>query len=283
MVTFDGGGRIDRPGRSPSRRLFLLMILLMQGSLLASGWKQIGLKEAKEQYDAYSALFVDARSFPRYREGTILRAVNVPIRRFKRMLKWLPAKKEAPIVVFCDGPKCGLAPRLADRLVKAGYGEVMVYEGGYPEWKRHNLPIMGVPKPCRCPGEYKPEGPPKIVEGVALYLDPEDESRIDARWIGPMLVKGVFPNGMSLIDVRPASQYAKAHLPRAQSVPYDEEAMALDLSKLPKKGPILFTCKHGSISSDAWFSLPEAIQKRAFILDADVVCKAGKGCTVTPH
>ncbi len=263
-------------------RIFILIFLLLPYGLAASACKHIDLKEAKARYDAYAALFIDARSFPRYREGTIMRAMNVPIRRFKRMLKWLPADKEAAMVLFCDGPKCGLAEKLADRLVKVGYRKVMVYTGGYPEWRRHNLPVMGAPKPCDCGENYRPKTEPVAVEGTALYLDPEDESRIDARWIAPLLIKGTFPNGLHLIDVRKASQFSRGHLPRAVNLPFDEEAMTLDLSKLPPKGPILFTCKHGSISSDAWFSLPEEVQKRAFILDADVVCTENN-CTITPH
>jgi len=117
-------------------RLFLSVILLFLLSAVSqaradvcrdgfeqcrqSSWRTIDLKEAKRRYDAYSALFIDARAFPRYSEGTIMRALDLPIRRFKRMLKWLPSDREAPIVVFCDGPKCGLASKLAERLVKKG-------------------------------------------------------------------------------------------------------------------------------------------------------------------
>jgi 1-acyl-sn-glycerol-3-phosphate acyltransferase len=52
--------------------------------------------------------------------------------------------------------------------------------------------------------------------------------------------------------------------------------------KLPPEGPILFTCNHGSISADAWFALPEELQKRTFILDATVKCE-GKRCEVSPN
>lgn len=248
-----------------------------------SSVRRIDLREARRLYDAYSALFVDARSFSRYREGTIPRALNVPLHRAKRMLKWLPADKGAPIVLFGDGPDYVPADKLARRLAEAGYREIAVFTGGYPDWKKHSFPVMSAPKPCRCTERYRPKTPPVSVEGTALYLDPEDENRLDARWIGPLLVQGRFPEGLTLIDVRPAAQYAKAHLPGAINVPYDEAAMELDLSKLPKKGPILFTCKHGSISADAWFSLPETLQRRSFTLDADVVCKEGNGCSVIPH
>jgi rhodanese-related sulfurtransferase len=245
-------------------------------------WRSVDLKEAKRRYDDHSTLFIDARAFLSYQRGTIPRSLNVPLRRFKRMGKWLPRDPKAPLLVFCDGPQCGLAPKVADRLVKAGYTDVMVYLGGYPEWKRHNLPIMAAPRPCRCSQGYRPERPPVLVDDVALYLDPEDESRLDVRWIAPLLEKGIFPNGLSVVDVRRPSVFAKGHLLRAINIPFDEEKMELNISALPPKGPILFTCKHGSISADAWFSLPERLQKRVFIIDADVVCR-GEKCTITPH
>jgi len=57
------------------------------GSLRAQepGYRLVGLEEAKEAYNAHSALFIDARSFEKYRQGTIMRALNVPLKRFKRM------------------------------------------------------------------------------------------------------------------------------------------------------------------------------------------------------
>ncbi|ADV46096.1 rhodanese-like domain-containing protein [Nitratifractor salsuginis] len=244
-------------------------------------WRNVDLKEVKRRYDTHSALFIDARAFPRYQKGTIPRALNVPLRRFKRMSKWLPIRRDAPLLVFCDGPKCGLAKKVAQRLVKAGYSNVLVYRGGYPEWKRHNLPIMAAPRPCPSQG-YRPSKAPVYVEGVKLYPDPEDETRLDARWIAPLLEKGRFPKGLKVVDVRQPSAYARGHLPGALNFPFDEEKMELNVSALPKKGPILFTCKHGSISADAWFSLPEELQKRVFVIDADVVCE-GEKCTVTPH
>ena len=243
---------------------------------------EVNLTTVKRLYDTHGVLFLDARRFRRYAQGTIMRALNLPVKRFKRMSRWLPRRLDAPLLVFCDGPRCDASAALARRLIRMGYSEVLVYPGGYPEWRRHNLPVMRAPKACDCGDNYRPTTEPVAVEGTTLYLDPEDESRIDARWIAPLLRQGTLPEGLHLIDVRKASQFAAGHLPGATNIPFDEEAMSLDLSKLPSKGPILFTCKHGSISSDAWFSLPEKIQKRAFILDADVVCRESN-CTITAH
>ncbi|WP_456393440.1 rhodanese-like domain-containing protein [Nitratifractor sp.] len=245
-------------------------------------YKIVDLRRVKHLYNARRALFVDARSFEKYVKGTIPGALNLPLKRFKRMRKWLPADKEAPIVVFCDGLGCGRSAKLARKLLREGYGSVMVYEGGYPEWKRRRLPILATPRPCPEPGgAYRPTRPVTI-DGVKIFVDPEEGSRIDARWIAPLLRSGRVPEGLTLIDVRPSEQYARGHLPGAISVPFDPEARSLDLSKLPKRGPILLSCRQGTISTDAWFSLPDALQKRSYILDASVECRAGH-CRVEPH
>jgi len=268
-------------GRRAIAVLFLLTCLAL-AEQRGGSYRRVGLDEVKKLYDTHGALFVDARRFSRYAEGTIMRALNLPVRRVKRMRRWLPKRLDAPILIFCDGPECNASAVLARRLAKAGYSRLMVYPGGYPEWKRRHLPVMAAPVPCRSAAGYRPAQKPVTIDGVRLYTDPEDSSRIDARWIGPILEQGALPVGLHLIDVRSPSQFARAHLPGAINVPFDPEAMELNISRLPARGPILFTCKHGSISTDAWFSLPETLQERSFILDAEVKCRDGE-CKVSPN
>jgi rhodanese-related sulfurtransferase len=245
-------------------------------------YRMVDLEEVKKAYNAHSALFIDARSFEKYRQGTIMRALNVPVKRFKRMKKWLPARKDAAILIFCNGIECGKSTQLAKRLHQAGYTHLLVYREGFPEWKRRKLPIMAAPKPCRNTGAtYHPTHPLQI-EGVFLYRDAEDPARIDARWIAPLVERGKAPEGLQLVDVRPSAQYEAGHLPGAINVPFDPKGGRIETGQFPRKGPILLTCRHGSLSTDAWFSLPETLQRRTLILDATVECE-GDHCRVTPH
>jgi len=244
-----------------------------------AGYRLVGLEEVKKAYDAHSALFIDARSFEKYRQGTIMRALNVPLKRFKRMKKWLPVRKDAAILVVCNGIECGKSEKLARRLHRAGYTKLMVYRGGYPEWRRYKLPIMAAPRKCRCDeSPYRPAGKPVKVKGVPLYFSGEP-GRVDARWLVPLLREGKTPAGLRLVDVRPREQYERGHLPGAISVPYDPETRSLPLEKLPEKGPILLYCNHGSISAEAYESLPEGLRSRVLVLDADVSC-TGERCTL---
>ena len=248
-------------------------ILLVSITLSAKSYRVIDLTEVKTHYNAHDALFVDARDAKMYAKGTILRAVNVPLKRFKRMKKWLPIRKDAPILIFCNGVTCGKSVKLAERFARAGYTHLMVYREGYPEWKQHKLPIMATPKPCRCDGQpYTPKGKPVTVAGATLYLSPDDESRIDARWAVPLINGGKLPAGVQLVDVRPAEQYTAGHLKGAISVPFDPDKQIIDVSKFPKGKAILFYCKHGSISADAYASLPDATAERVKVLEADLEC-----------
>ncbi len=258
----------------------LVIVALHSCTLSAQSYRTIDLSEVKTHYNAHDALFVDARDANMYAKGTILRAVNVPLKRFKRMKKWLPVRKDAPILIFCNGVKCGKSVKLAERFARAGYMHLMVYREGYPEWKQHKLPIMATPKPCRCDRQpYAPKGKPVTVAGAKLYLSPEDESRIDARWAVPLINSGKIPAGVQLVDVRPAKQYAAGHLPGAISVPYDPNKQTMDTTRFPRDKAILFYCNHGAISADAYASLPDAAAERVKVLEADLLC-GEQGCEV---
>jgi len=248
--------------------------------LFATPYRLIDLSEVKNHYNAHDALFVDARDAGMYAKGTILRALNVPLKRFKRMKKWLPGRKDASILIFCNGVKCGKSVKLAEKFARAGYTQLMVYREGYPEWKKHKLPIMVTPVPCRCDDQpYKPKGKPVAVSGARLYLAKDDPTRIDARWIVPRINAGTIPPGVTLVDVRPSRQYTAAHLPKAVNVPYDPDKQSIDVSKFPAEGAILFYCNHGAISADAFVALPDDVARRVKVLEADLLCDE-KGCVV---
>ncbi len=258
----------------------LVMAVLFSGTAFSKSYRIVDLSEVKIHYNAHDALFVDARDATVYAKGTILRALNVPLKRFKRMKKWLPIRKDAPILIFCNGVTCGKSVKLAERFARAGYTQLMVYREGYPEWKRHKLPIMATPKPCRCDEHpYTPKGKPVTVAAAKLYLSSDDPSRIDARWAIPLINSGKIPAGVQLVDVRPARQYAAGHLKGAISVPYNPDKQTIDVSKFPKGKAILFYCKHGSISADAYESLPDTVVERVKVLEADLKCNKEE-CTV---
>ena len=44
-------------------------------------------------------------------------------------------RKDAPLVLYCNGPHCGKSKRLAEELVAAGYSKVRRYQLGAPVWR----------------------------------------------------------------------------------------------------------------------------------------------------
>ena len=71
-------------------------------------------------------------------------------------------KKDAAIVLYCDGPFCGKSKRLAEELVTAGYTNVRRYQLGVPVWRA----LVGVT-------QIEPEGIRYVREGdkTAVFFD----------------------------------------------------------------------------------------------------------------
>jgi rhodanese-related sulfurtransferase len=71
-------------------------------------------------------------------------------------------KKDAAIVLYCNGPFCGKSKRLAEELISAGYTNVRRYQLGVPVWRA----LVGVT-------QIEPEGIRYVREGdnTAVFFD----------------------------------------------------------------------------------------------------------------
>lgn len=85
----------------------------------------------------------DSRPAPRYLEGTIPTAVNLPFPAFDKMAeKALPADKNALLIFFCSGVTCNMSPGSAAKAKKLGYNNLKVYKEGMPEWSQTNYGVL---------------------------------------------------------------------------------------------------------------------------------------------
>lgn len=85
----------------------------------------------------------DSRPLPRFQEGTIPTAVNLPFPAFDKLAdKLLPKEKNALIVFFCAGPSCNMSPGSADKAKKMGYTNLKVYKDGMPAWLTRNYGVL---------------------------------------------------------------------------------------------------------------------------------------------
>lgn len=260
----------------------LVSICLMFGLAFASDKAtEIEFKKAKGMFLAKSALFIDARPEKLYKKGTILGAMNIPFKKFNRYKKFLPINKKAKIVTFCNGKKCDLSHKLADKLVALGYEKVMIYVDGYPQWKKENMPQMGLLRKDSNvkKGPYKPKKPATIAN-ADIYLGKED-SMIDQFWFAGVVLKDM-PKNIQLVDIRKKEQFDEGHLPNAINVRWDSEKQTIDTSKLSKDKLNVLYCNTGMQSLEATQIIRQSGLKNVLYFDAVVNCE-GSNCTVQPN
>jgi rhodanese-related sulfurtransferase len=236
-----------------------------------------------------NVLMIDARPPKLYKLGTIMGSMNINMRDmkvYKAKVGLLPIDKSTKIVSFCNGPKCKLSLKLAKHLTIAGYSNVVIYQGGYPEWKKKKSESMGMLRECKKQtGEYKPSQKNKInVNGITLYKGAE-EGMVDQRWFSKKLNANSNPKGVILVDVRDAKNFNDGHYKGAINIPYNVDKATIDAKKLPKAKAIILYCHTGMMSVGAWQSLQEnkVDMSNIFYLDANFDCKKGGKCLVEPN
>lgn len=100
------------------------------------------LIEEVQQVRAAGGLIVDARSPELYAAGAIEGAVSLPMVDIEAVLPEFLSRfgKDTLIVTYCSGFGCPDSFDLGVRLIAAGYRDVRIFEGGYPEWRDAGLP-----------------------------------------------------------------------------------------------------------------------------------------------
>lgn len=105
---------------------------------------KVQAETVKKFFEAKGALIIDARDADEYAEGHIPGSLNLPYNQVasdpERLSKVDPNGR--PIIVYCGGGTCEASMHLAESLIyQAGRRKVLVYEGGWPDWKQKGFPI----------------------------------------------------------------------------------------------------------------------------------------------
>lgn len=77
---------------------------------------------------------IDSRPLPRYQDGFIPSAVNLPYPAFDKNLDKLPADKNRLVIFYCAGITCTMSPKSLEKAEQLGYKNVKVYREGMPGW-----------------------------------------------------------------------------------------------------------------------------------------------------
>jgi rhodanese-related sulfurtransferase len=100
------------------------------------------LAEVRELANA-GAVLVDARDAALYADGHLPGALSLPLGEIEVQLAGFRQQVAAgkTLVVYCNGYGCPDSFDLGVRLLKEGYRDVRVFEGGFPEWSDAGLPV----------------------------------------------------------------------------------------------------------------------------------------------
>ena len=115
----------------------ILVILLWAALIAYIVWRFMparGLKKMKQE-EFRAALrkgqLIDVREPNEYKGGHIVGARNIPVGQLKLRMKEL--RKDQPILMYCQGKS--RTNQAAKLLMKNGYTDIYMLEGGFKNWK----------------------------------------------------------------------------------------------------------------------------------------------------
>ncbi len=117
-------------------------------------------------------VLIDSRPLPRFQQGTIPGAINVPYPSWDKVVNRLPADKDTLLVFFCQGVTCQMSPLSQRKAIALGYKNTKVYHEGVPEWERKDYLVTR-------PQFVKEAYLDKDIPAVILDVRSADESRAD--------------------------------------------------------------------------------------------------------
>lgn len=172
----------------------------------------------------------DSRPLPRFQEGFIPTAVNLPFPAFDKLAaKLLPQDKNALVIFYCAGPTCNMSPGSAAKAQKLGYTNLKVYKDGMPAWLEKNSGII-----------------------TAQFLK-------DA-WIGKDI-----PH--VLLDARTAKEAGKGFIKGAVAFPAKQAAKLAKSLDIKKNAPVMvYDQKGGKDAAVAASALVKAGFKKVLVL-----------------
>ncbi len=151
---------------------------------------------------------VDSRPAPRFYEGAIPTAINIPYPAFDANRDKLPNDKGRLLIFYCGGITCTMSPKSAEKAKALGYANLRVYHEGMPDWVKKNYSV------------------------------------ISAHSLNSAYIKNDIPH--VLLDVRPESKAKKGFIPGAVTFPAaDADKLLAKLPPVDKKPPVMVYDQEG--------------------------------------
>lgn len=115
--------------------IILLAAVLAASCAYAGDFADISIKELDEAINAKSVVILDVNGTKSWQKGHIPGAINFEASKDK-LADLLPADKNALIVAYCGGPKCGAYKQAAEAAQKLGYTNIKHLSAGISGWTK---------------------------------------------------------------------------------------------------------------------------------------------------
>ena len=115
-----------------------------QDKLTRLGLRRVSLEEAGTIVENGDRIVLDARKLEVYQQGHLPTAMPLPVSDFPNAfanVAGLLATFADPILVYCNGSDCDESVELAMKLRDVGYTNLVVFTGGFDEWKAAGRPV----------------------------------------------------------------------------------------------------------------------------------------------
>ena len=140
---------------------------------------------------------VDSRPPPRFQEGYIPTAVNLPFPAFDKNVDKLPADKGRLVVFYCAGPTCSMSPKSVEKAKALGYTNVRIYHDGMPAWSKTHYALLA-------PQHVKEAWFDKEIPAVLLDVRPAAEAQAGfIKGAVGMPLAGLDPKALPPADKKP--------------------------------------------------------------------------------
>jgi rhodanese-related sulfurtransferase len=219
------------------RHVVLILVLLLTSAVCLAaektkdGFPIVTSEQLKELLESQpeGLVLIDARTQPEFQEAHIRTAVSIPLTVLEKDSSALTFAKNARLIFYCNGVKCGKSGKAALIARSTGYTDVSVYADGMPVWEEKGYPI---------------------------YTGPDYEKSVKTSKLKPAVVKALLdsaPQTVTVVDVRDAREFAEGHVPGAINIPV--ETFAAGSGVLDKGKQIIVYCNSGGRSYNAYRKL----------------------------
>ena len=218
-----------------TRKLFLMLLAaaVLVPAIVRAAEKEfrvVSTDELRSMMDERKSLvLVDTRTAEEFQEAHIKGAVSIPEKNFDTQLSLLPAEKNALVVLYCNGVKCGKSKKAAKKAEAAGYTNLVLYAEGFPVWEE---------------------------KGLSIVAGPEHAKKIETAKVKPAELKQLLDANNAdivIVDVRDETEFKEGHIPTAINIPV--ETFALRSEVLPKEKKVIVYCNTGGRSYNAYRKL----------------------------